>query len=30
MNTAKKGDMVSVEYTGTLEDWKEFDSNKGK
>jgi len=27
---AKSGDMVSVEYTGKLENEKEFDSNKGK
>jgi peptidylprolyl isomerase len=27
---AKKGDMVSVDYSGKTEDGKEFDSSKGK
>ena len=30
ITTAKKGDTVSVEYTGKLENGSVFDSSKGK
>jgi peptidylprolyl isomerase len=30
MAIAKSGDMVSVDYTGTLEDGKVFDTSEGK